>query len=240
MEESLETWFKREILPQEAAFLRYLFRVWPKRDEITDLRQEVYARVFESARTSRPQMPRAFLFATARNLMADRVRRARVVSIEAVGDIDELNVLVEDITPEHQAIARQELKRLAWAFDRLPPKCREVIWLRRVQEMSQKEVAKHLRVRETTIEKHVSRAVRLLAQFMLAGNNRGDGPLRPEIEAEAVVLAVLDEGGHDECVADCDTEERESAQQKEPAASPAQECKGRAEEDDHVGEQRGE
>jgi RNA polymerase sigma factor (sigma-70 family) len=185
MEESLETWFKREILPQESAFLRYLFRVWPKRDEILDLRQEVYARVFESARTSRPQMPRAFLFATARNLMADRVRRARVVSIEAVGDIDELNVLVEDVTPEHHAIARQELKRLAWAFDRLPAKCREVMWLRRVQEMSQKEVAKHLRVRETTIEKHVSRAVRLLAQFMLAGDNRGDGPLRPEIEAEA-------------------------------------------------------
>lgn len=184
MEESLEAWFKREILPLEAAFLRYLFRVWPKRDEITDLRQEVYARVFESARTSRPQMPRAFLFATARNLMADLVRRARVVSIEAVGDIDELNVLVEDVTPEHQAIARQELKRLAWAFDRLPPKCREVIWLRRVQEMSQKEVARHLRVRETTIEKHVSRAVRLLAQFMLAGNNRGDGPLRPDIESE--------------------------------------------------------
>jgi RNA polymerase sigma factor (sigma-70 family) len=184
MDESLETWFKREILPQEAAFLRYLFRVWPKRDEITDLRQEVYARVFESARTSRPQMPRAFLFATARNLMADRVRRARVVSIESVGDIDELNVLVEEITPEHHAIARQELKRLAWAFDRLPPKCREVIWLRRVQEMSQREVAKHLRVRETTIEKHVSRAVRLLAQFMLAGNNRGDEPLRPKIEVK--------------------------------------------------------
>jgi RNA polymerase sigma factor (sigma-70 family) len=184
MEESLEAWFKREILPQEAAFLRYLFRVWPRRDEITDLRQEVYARVFESARASRPQMPRAFLFATARNLMADLVRRARVVSIEAVGDIEELDVLVEDITPEHQAIARQELKRLAWAFDRLPPKCREVIWLRRVQEMSQKEVARHLRVRETTIEKHVSRAVRLLAQFMLAGNNRGDEPLRPEIEAQ--------------------------------------------------------
>ena len=184
MEESLEAWFKREILPQEAAFLRYLFRVWPRRDEITDLRQEVYARVFESARASRPQMPRAFLFATARNLMADLVRRARVVSIEAVGDIEELDVLVEDITPEHQAIARQELKRLAWAFDRLPPKCREVIWLRRVQEMSQKEVARHLRVRETTIEKHVSRAVRLLAQFMLAGNNRGDEPFRPEIEAQ--------------------------------------------------------
>jgi RNA polymerase sigma factor (sigma-70 family) len=174
MNESLETWFKREILPQEAAFLRYLCRVWPKRDEVTDLRQEVYARVFESARVSRPQMPRAFLFATARNLMADRVRRARIVSIEAVADIDELNVLVEEITPEHHAIARQELKRLVWAFDRLPPKCREVMWLRRLQEMPQREVAKYLRVRETTVEKHVSRAVRLLAEFMLAGIDRSE------------------------------------------------------------------
>ena len=164
LDESVETWFKREILPQEAALLRYLSRVWPKRDEILDLRQEVYARLFEFARSSRPQMPRAFLFATARNLMVDRVRWGRAVSIESVGDVDELNVLVDDLTPEHYAIARQELKRLAWAFDRLPPKCREVMWLRRVQEMSQKDVARHLQVRETTIEKHLSRAMRLLAQ----------------------------------------------------------------------------
>jgi len=59
-----------------------------------------------------------------------------------------------------------------------------LIEARNERKMSQKEVARHLRVRETTIEKHVSRAVRLLAQFMLAGNNRGDAPLRPEIEAE--------------------------------------------------------
>ena len=174
MSESLEAWFKREILSQEAALLRYLYRVWPKRDEITDLRQETYARIFEAARTTRPQMPRAFLFATARNLMADRVRRERVVSIEAVGDIDELHVLIEEVTPERHTIARQELKRLAWAFDRLPPKCREVMWLRRVQDMSQKDVANHLRVRETTVEKHVSKAVRLLAKYMLAGNGMSE------------------------------------------------------------------
>jgi RNA polymerase sigma factor (sigma-70 family) len=178
LDESVETWFKREILPQEAALLRYLSRVWPKRDEILDLRQEVYARLFEFARSSRPQMPRAFLFATARNLMVDRVRWARAVSIESVGDIDGLNLLVDDLTPEHHAIARQELRRLAWAFDRLPPKCREVMWLRRVQEMSQKDVARHLRVRETTIEKHLARAMRLLAQFMPAGNDWEDEHVR--------------------------------------------------------------
>jgi hypothetical protein len=57
MAESLEAWFKREILPQEEAFLRYLLRVWPKRDEIADLRQEVYARVFDSAAASSGAAP---------------------------------------------------------------------------------------------------------------------------------------------------------------------------------------
>ena len=100
------------------------------------------------------------------------------MSIESVGDIDELNVLVDDLTPEHHAIARQEFARLAWAFDRLPPKCREVMWLRRVKEMSQKDAARHLRVRETTIEKHLARAMRLLAEFMPAGNHWGDEGVR--------------------------------------------------------------
>jgi RNA polymerase sigma factor (sigma-70 family) len=176
MEPSLDLWFKREILPHEGALLRYLCRVWPRRDDITDLRQETYARVFESARLNRPSNPNAFLFATARNLMTDRLRRERVVSIEAVGDIQELNVLVDELTPERRSIARQELKRLASAFDRLPAKCREVIWLRRVQELSQREVAEHLAITESAVEKHISRAVRLLNAELR--RDSGDSTLR--------------------------------------------------------------
>jgi DNA-directed RNA polymerase specialized sigma24 family protein len=46
MEEPLDTWFKREILAHEAMLLRYLMRVWPRKDEVYDLRQETYARVY--------------------------------------------------------------------------------------------------------------------------------------------------------------------------------------------------
>lgn len=184
MDDSLATWFKREVLSQESALLRYLFRVWPRRDEVTDLRQEAYARVLEAAASSRPAQPRAFLFATARNLMADRIRRERVVSIEAVGDIDELHVLIEEVTPERSNIARQELKRLASAFDLLPPKCRDVMWLRRVQEKSQKEVAIEMGIKETTVEKHVSKAVRLLAEYMLSDSSSGEQAQSTEIAQE--------------------------------------------------------
>jgi RNA polymerase sigma factor (sigma-70 family) len=165
MEEPLEIWFKREILGQEEMLMRFLARVWPHRDELSDIRQEAYARVYEAALQARPQAPKAFLFATARNLMADRIRRERVVSIRAGGDTDFLNVLVDELSPERCASAGEELTRLARAFDRLSSKCREVVWLRRVKELSQKEVAAHLGLSEKTVEKHLRTGARLLAHY---------------------------------------------------------------------------
>jgi RNA polymerase sigma factor (sigma-70 family) len=167
MEEPLDAWFKREILAHEAMLLRYLARVWPRKHEVQDLRQETYARVYEAAMTSRPVSPRAFLFTTAHHLMTDRVRHERVVSIEAVGDMEALNVLHDEISAEQLVSARQELKRLAAAMDRLPPRCREVMWLRRVQGLSQKETAERLGVSVKAIEQQVSKGGRLLAEYML-------------------------------------------------------------------------
>jgi len=170
VDEPLDSWFKREILSHEQVLVRYLLRVWPRRDDVNDLRQETYARVYQAAKTARPQSAKAFLFATAHNLILDRIRRERVVSIEAVADIDKLYVLVDEISPEQSAMAHQQIKLLAKAFDLLPPKCREVVWLRRVNGSSQKDVAKSLRINERTVEKHVSKGVRLLAEYMLSGS----------------------------------------------------------------------
>lgn len=166
MSESLDTWFKREILPHEASLLRYLMRTWPDRDDVRDLRQEAYVRVYEAAAKARPLAPKSFLFTTARHLMADRIRRRCVVSIETAGDFDVSNVLVDDISPERRTGAGQELKRLARAFERLPPKCREVLWMRRVDELPQKEVASRLGISQKTVEKHVMNGMRLLADSL--------------------------------------------------------------------------
>jgi len=166
MDETLKAWFAREIIAHEEALVRYLERHWPNRDEILDLRQEVYIRVYETAATNRPLAPKAFLFATARHLLIDRVRRRKVVSIEAVGDLESLNVLVDELSPEHRLHARQELRRLTGAFDDLPPRCREAVWMRRVDELPLQEIAHRLGITVKVVEKHITLGMRRLADTM--------------------------------------------------------------------------
>ena len=172
--ESLDSWFKREILVHEEALMRYLARCWQKSAELVDLRQDVYVRVYEAAAKSRPYAPKSFLFTTARHLITDRLRRQRIVAIDAVGDLDALNVMIEELSPEVRTSAHQELRRLADAIDGLPPKCREVIWMRRVDDLPQKEVAARLGVTQKTVEKHVIKGMQLLADAMSHRGGRTD------------------------------------------------------------------
>lgn len=187
MDKALNDWFAHEILIHEAALVRYLARSWPHREDVHDLRQEIYMRVYEAAKRTRPHSPKSFLFTTARHLMADRVRRNRVVSMQAVGDLEALNVPVEEVSLEQRAHARQELVQLARAFGALPPKCREVVWLRRVDELTQKEVASRLNISEKTVESHIVKGTRLLADILFgrnAGSEQPENPPSAESEAQ--------------------------------------------------------
>jgi RNA polymerase sigma-70 factor (ECF subfamily) len=190
MPTDFDAWFVHEILVHERVLMLFLQGRWPHRDELHDLRQEVYARVYESAMRARPQQPRAFLFATARHLMIDRLRRSRVVSIEPMGDFEVSNVyLIDEVSPERWAGTRQALKRMMEALDRLPDRCREVVWLRRVEELSQKEVALRLGISEKTVEKHLAKGMRLIADHLYGsepapGGRVGVEPHREEDVAD--------------------------------------------------------
>jgi RNA polymerase sigma factor (sigma-70 family) len=48
-------------------------------------------------------------------------------------------------------------------LQRLPERCREVVWMRRVEHMPQKVIARKLGIAEATVEKHLVRGIRLLA-----------------------------------------------------------------------------
>ena len=80
----LRAWFIQEVLPLEPALTHYLQSNWRNQSDVDDLLQDVYVRVCEAALKQKPDKARLFTFTTARNLLIDRVRRERVIPIEAV------------------------------------------------------------------------------------------------------------------------------------------------------------
>ncbi len=162
----LDEWFIHEILPVEGALMRYLRRNWRDASEWPDLRQEVYARVYEAARGGYPERPAAFVLATARNLLVDRARKSQVVSIEAFAELDDM--ATDELTPERHASGRAELEVLVEAIEALPPRCREVVVRRKVDGLSQREVAQEMGITEDTVERQIANGMRALADALFA------------------------------------------------------------------------
>jgi RNA polymerase sigma-70 factor (ECF subfamily) len=162
----VDAWFAREVLPLEAILMEYLHHNWRNTSDIKDLRQDVYIRVCEAARQKFPDRPKQFLFATARNLLIDRVRRGNVVPIEAAADLDALEIAADAPGPERTIIARDELRQLQAALDRLPPRCREVVVLRRVEGLSRSEIAHRMGVTEGTVSQHLEHGIRALVDIL--------------------------------------------------------------------------
>lgn len=163
-----DEWFVREILPLEAALMRYLRRNWRDAAELPDLRQEVYVRVFQAARVREPEQAGAFLFSTARHLLIDRARRAQIVSIATFADLEQEQFDQNDLTPERHASGRAELRLLQHALNALPPRCKEVVSRRKIDGMSQREIADSMGITVATVEKQMAKGMRALADALLA------------------------------------------------------------------------
>ncbi|HTD03875.1 RNA polymerase sigma factor [Undibacterium sp.] len=170
-DQSLKAWFVQEILPLEAALNRYIRRNGGRDADVADIRQDIYVRLYTAAREELPRMAKPFLFATARNYLINGAKRAQVVSIEYVAEL-EASASVDEITPERNAIAFEELRQLRAGMEQLPPRCREVVTLRKIEGLSTREAASRLDVGIDTIEQQMVHGMRALVDFMLGGSGK--------------------------------------------------------------------
>lgn len=62
-------------------------------------------------------------------------------------------------SPEHLADLQQRLEALQRIIDCLPPRCREVFWLFRIDGLAQAEIAARLSISRNMVERHIMRAL---------------------------------------------------------------------------------
>ncbi len=146
--------------------MQFLRRSWRNQSDLDDLCQDIYVHVFEAANERIPQPVKPFVFATARNLLIDRARREHIVSFEAVADLDVLGVAIDEPGPDRTIIAREELRRLQGALDRLPSPYRDALIMKKVEGLSRREIAERMGVDENTVKHNIANAMYALADFV--------------------------------------------------------------------------
>lgn len=161
-------WFAEEVYPHGPSLKTYLRGAFPAMSDVEDVVQESYLRVWR-ARLAQPlRSSRGFLFRVARHLALDLVRRQRVSPIDPVQDFGALRVVDQAVDVAEFAAACDDLELLAAALESLPPRRREVMLLRKLEGLSQKEIAARLGLSELTVQVHIVRGLRSLAEYFQA------------------------------------------------------------------------
>ncbi len=149
---------------------RYLSRLLRDSAEAQDVSHDAYVRVYPLIKAQKAEKPEALLYTTARRLALNRIKRRQIGPF--VGDAARPEMAASSAPGVvQQVIARQELGRLQAAIAELPPGCRAVLLLRKIELLSHQEIADRLGISISTVEKQHARALRLLRAAYTAGSD---------------------------------------------------------------------
>src|SRR5687767_9962658 len=122
-------WVGTHVMPYEPGVRAWLRRSLVAQEDIDDLIQEAYCKLASLESVDHIAKPDAYFFQTVRMLLAEQVRRSRIVRIETVTEIDALSIYSDEPSPERITAARRELAKVQQLIESLPDRCRRIFEL---------------------------------------------------------------------------------------------------------------
>ncbi len=159
--------FSRLYRATVAPLRRHLARILGNPAEAQDVAHDAYLKVYPLIESQTAEKPEALLYTTARRLAFNRLKRRKVAPFVSTPAEDQLSASPAPGVAE-QVMARQEWQHLEQAIAALPPGCRSVLLLRKIELLSHQEIADRLGIAVSTVEKQHARALRLLRAALAA------------------------------------------------------------------------
>lgn len=155
------------VVEYQFRLVRYLIYLLGRRDSVDDLVQETWLRVLERGRSyDASSRFEPWLFAIARNLTVDHLRKRRIGSLDSSEHPEEdrqpPSLTSSAPSPFELAARSEDAQRLAHTLQRLEPIYREALVLRFQEDMSLQEMATVIGVPLTTVSSRIYRGLAAL------------------------------------------------------------------------------
>ena len=156
----------KEVGPVRSWLRRYFRRRVRNDAEVEDMIQDVFARMVARDSAEPVEQLGGYVLKTASSVLADRARRwsSHGGGLHVAFD-SELHG-EEEIDPERILGGKEELHAATAALLSLPERTRTVFILRRLEGQKYRDIATHLGISVSAVEKHMLRAVQHLSREM--------------------------------------------------------------------------
>jgi RNA polymerase sigma-70 factor (ECF subfamily) len=143
--------------------LKLVMRHTRGRGDAEDLLHSAYIRLEQYRAGHAVDNPSAFLLRTASNIAIDIHRHER---LWAPDDVNQDVQRPDDAPLQDEVIAaRARLARVKEGLARLTPRTREIFLMHRLQGMKYREIAIHLGISQSAVEKHIAKAALFLTEW---------------------------------------------------------------------------
>jgi RNA polymerase sigma-70 factor (ECF subfamily) len=131
-------------------------------EEARGVVQEVFVKIWEGRDGIDPgDSINAYLFKITQNISINRLRRKKVVN--KYQEICKLVYVEHGVVTPHESLLAQELNtNITIAVERIPPRCRKIFELSRMEGLKYSEIATALKISVKTVEGQMSKALQIL------------------------------------------------------------------------------
>jgi RNA polymerase sigma factor (sigma-70 family) len=164
-------------IPYQQA-LRAFFRRRAEGHDIDDLVQEVLLRLHNRRHGGEVANLSSFIFQTATNVLLDRRRRDTVRRRGAHCELEESHHPLDELSPDRILQAKQDAHVALEALGQLSPRTRAAFMLVRFEGMSYKSAAAQLGISVSAVEKHVTKALRVVSTRLQETDERQPSTIR--------------------------------------------------------------